>query len=558
MSQWDNIKWRYRSVIFILLLAVAGLFVRIIYLGVIDRHFLMHQSTSRALRNVEIPAHRGMIIDRLGEPLAVSTPVDSVWVNPKLLTITDSQVIALSKILGTPLAKINKQLSINTKKHFIYLKRGVPPSKAQAIKELKIPGVYLQREYRRYYPQGAVTSHIVGFTNIDDKGQEGLELAFDRMLRGVPGKKWVMKDRRGDIIADVNVESLPQQGKDVQLSVDHRIQYLAYREIQDAMKKFGTKSGSIVVLDVKTGEVLAMVNAPDYNPNRRTSKHDGRYRNRAVTDIFEPGSTMKAFSILSAFESGKYDENTLVDTNPGWFTMNGYTISDHGHNLGVVPVSTVMQKSSNVGVARMSTSLPLNHLWEVLDSLGFGKSTDSGFPGEVSGKLVRRHKWMPINIVSLSFGYGVAVTGLQLARAYAAIANHGVEMPISFTKLDIPPLGKQVIPESIADRMVKLLQKVLVTGGTGRRARVPGYQVAGKTGTAYIAGKNGYDEKHHHYTASFVGIAPASDPRVVVAVILRDPVTKAHFGGQVAAPTFSRVMAGAMRYLSIPPDDIGN
>ncbi|MCK4609016.1 MAG: penicillin-binding protein 2 [Gammaproteobacteria bacterium] len=522
-------------------------------LSICKHAFLQHQSNARTIRIINLPAHRGMITDRKGVPLAISIPVDAVWANPRLFTASAQQLHDLARLLHLPYSYLEGKINENSRRWFVYLKRHVTPGVTAKIKALHIPGLFYKREYRRYYPEGEISAHVVGFTNIDDKGQEGLELAYNSWLSGISGQMKVLKDRLGHIVAIMNTMHKPQQGNGLTLSIDERIQYLAYLELKKTVKKYHAASGSIVVLDVKTGEVLAMVNQPSYNPNDRPSKHDGRYRNRAITDTFEPGSTMKTFSIVSALESGKYRPNTKVDTNPGWFMVDGNTIKDEGVNHGILTVTGVLQKSSNIGIAKMTLSLPPENLWRVLHVLGFGERTAIGFPGEAAGVLEEHRIWRPFVLATLSFGYAMSATPLQLACAYAVIANDGAKLPVSFLKVDKAPQGDQVISTKVAKEMLKMLHTVVEAGGTGMQARVPGYTVAGKTGTAYIAGKHGYDKKR--YIADFVGMAPVNNPRLVVAVVVRDPHGQ-HFGGLVAAPAFAHVMGGALRMLNVSPDNL--
>lgn len=554
-KQQQLFSGRFYFLIFLLCLIFVGLIFRMLDLNVFKHTFLQRQSNSRAIRVISIPAHRGMIIDRNNEPLAISTPVDSVWVNPQITHVTPEQLTKLGHILHIPYSVLSRKVDKHNGRWFVYLRRRIDPAVANKVRALKVSGIFFQREYRRFYPEAEVDAHVLGFTNIDDVGQEGLELAYNSWLKGVPGKKKVLKDRMGHVIADFGDIKKPQPGHNLQVSIDDRIQYLAYRELKRIFEKYHAESGSIVVLDVKTGEILAMVNQPSFNPNNRPADTDGRYRNRAVTDVFEPGSTMKAFSIASALESGKYTPLTKVDTNPGWMVVDGNTINDEHINHGVLTVTGVLQKSSNIGVAKMTLSLPAEHLWLVLHKMGFGEITGGGFPGEVPGILVNHRVWRPFVLATLAFGYGLSVTPLQLAGAYAVIANNGIKMPLSFLKVvqNNLPQGERVMKVRVARQMAVMLESVVANGGTGTRAQVPGYRVAGKTGTAYIAGKHGYNKKNH--IASFVGMAPVSNPRLVVAVIVRNPHGQ-HFGGLVAAPAFAHVMGGALRLMGVAPDNL--
>lgn len=544
--------WRYYFVISVLILGSLCLFWRLIDLNILQRGFLLRQSNARILRTVNIPAYRGMITDRYYQPLAISAQVDSIWVNPQIFNPTSQQLTQLAQLLKLSADKIRAKTDKEAEKEFIYLKRGVVPLASEAIAHLGIPGLFCQHNYHRFYPQSDVAAHVIGFTNIDDQGQEGLELAYDSWLSGITGKKKVVKDRLGNIITELGIIRPPRQGHNLILSLDNRIQFLAYEELKESIQRFSAKSGSIVVLDVKTGEVLAMVNQPSFNPNHVEKKSNGQYRNRAVTDLFEPGSTIKAFTVVNALESGRYNIHSLIDTNPGWLNINGNLIRDENNN-GTIDLIKILQKSSDVGVAKVTLSLPPQGLYELLHRVGFGEKTECAFPGEAAGCLAFRPKWRPIELATLSFGYGISITAIQLARAYAIIAANGIQKPISLLKIDKLPEGKPVLNPKIAGQMLEMLEAV-VQGGTGSLAKVPGYRVAGKTGTANIAGKNGYDKQH--YVSSFVGIAPVSNPRLVVAVVIKDPRGEQHLGGLVAAPVFSKVMTGALRLLNISPDDL--
>ena len=542
-------SWRLYTLWFFLFATLAGLLWRLIDLSILDRSFLLRQSQARILRKINIPAYRGIITDRLGTPFAISTPVDSVWMNPKEFHADSSQLRQLTNLLNLSAREIEHRARQYRTRQFVYLKRGNPPFVVEAIQRLHVPGIFFQREYRRYYPEGEVTAHVVGITNVDDQGQEGLELAYNDWLGGTSGRKEVLKDRLGRVIADVTLLKKPEQGHDLVLSLDHRIQYLAYRALKEAVIKHHAEAGSIVVLDVRTGEILAMANQPSYNPNNRPETHDSRYRNRAVTDTFEPGSVIKPFTIALALESNRYTPATTIDTNPGWMRIGSYRIEDEV-NYGVVTVTQLLQKSSTIAAAKILLSLKPERYWQLLRQLGFGERTGSGFPGEMGGALVPCTTWVPSVVAPLAYGYGVAVTTLQLAQGYAILANGGIKKPVSFLKQNKIPQGVRVLPETVTHEIVKMLETVLQGGGTGTRARVPGYSVAGKTGTAYIASETGHYQ--HRYMSSFVGMAPADHPALVIAVVLRDPQGQ-HFGGIVAAPVFAEVMSGALRLLDISP-----
>lgn len=543
---------RYFLLLAIMSIGVGAIILRMFDLNVLERHFLLKQGDARVRRVVNIAAHRGMITDRAGKPLAISAQVSSVWVNPKIFKPSPEQLVQVANLLRIKKNKLNETLEYAKNRNFFYLKRGVSPELGRQLKDLGVAGLFLQAEFKRFYPESEVTSHIVGFTNIDDRGQEGMELAFDDSLRGTPGKKEVVKDRVGNIIAELNSISQPQEGHNLALSVDSRIQYLAYRTLKETVTQFRAKAGSIVVLDVDNGEILAMVNYPSYNPNHIVRSNDGRFRNRAVTDQFEPGSTIKAFSMAAILESGKFKPSDIIHTSPGWINIEGNTIKDVV-NHGDLTVLGVLQKSSNVGFAKLVNQIDPDKLWKIFHSVGFGQNTYSGYPGEVSGTLMHKLKWRPINLASLAMGYGVAVTSLQLTHAFSIIANGGISHPVSFIKLDRAGLDERILPEEVCKTVTTMLESVTQKGGTGRRARVAGYRVAGKTGTAYIAGSKGYDKEH--YMSSFVGFAPVSKPKLVVAVVVQEP-KKQHFGGLVAAPAFAKVMAGGLRLLAISPDNL--
>lgn len=521
------------------------------YLMVLDRDFLLKQGNARSLRTIDIPASRGMILDRRGEPLAVSTPMNSVWIDPQDFPRTKDNNDHLSHTLGISSRSLNKLLINNANKQFVYVRRNINPDVVKEIKQLAIPGVYLEKSYKRYYSTGEVTSQVVGFTNIDEKGVEGLELAFDDWLKGTKGKQQIVKDLYGNTVEVMSIVQEAMPGKDLYLSLDNRIQFLAYRVLKKTVEKYQAKSGSVVVFNPKTGEILAMANQPFYNPNKRPRHGYHRFRNRAVTDVFEPGSTAKIFSIISALKSKKYSPNTLVDTSPGWFKIGNNKVRDvNGINLGVLSVSQVLQKSSNVGVAKIILSLPPENLIDVLYKVGFGRRTDSVFPGENTGVLKDEAFSKPFVLATLAFGYGFSVTPLQLTVAYSTIATGGLKCPVTFLKRINSVNCESVFKPRIAREALKMLELV-VSSGTGRLAQVKEYRVAGKTGTAYIAGLHGYEEQR--YESSFVGIAPVSDPQLVVTVVIRDPKGK-HYGSLVAAPAFGEIMSGSLKILNVEPD----
>ena len=545
--------YRARRLFLLLLMAGACLVLvwRAVSLQVFSKDFLQTEGHARHLRVVSIPAHRGMILDRNGDPLAVSTPVESVWANPQELITGRDQIAQLARVLKLDLDQLQRLLASHTNREFIYLRRHVSPGLAEQVKALQVPGVALQKEYRRYYPAGEVAAHVVGFTNIDDVGQEGLELAFGDWLRGEPGAKRVIMDGQRHIIEDVESIRQPRAGQDLTLSIDRRIQYLAYRELKAGLAEHKARSASAVIIDVQRGEVLAMVNQPSYNPNNRHRLRSSHLRNRAVTDVFEPGSTLKPFTVAAALESGRYHPSTPIETAPGWYQVGVNTVRDV-HDYGLLDVSGVISKSSNVGVSKIALSLPPEDLWSLLSRVGFGAETGSGFPGESSGLLAHYRRWRDIETATLSFGYGMSATPLQLAQAYVVLANDGIYRPISFLLRDEIPPGQRVLSSQVARQVMDMLEEAVGPEGTAPAARVAGYRVAGKTGTVHKSVAGGYSSDR--YVSVFAGLAPASDPRLVMVVMVNEPSNGKHFGGQVAAPVFSRVMSGALRLLAIPPD----
>ncbi|MBS0364455.1 MAG: penicillin-binding protein 2 [Proteobacteria bacterium] len=546
-----SFRWRAWLLLSVLAVAAIGLVWRAVTLQLVDHGFLARQGDARFSRVLDIAAHRGTITDRYGEPLAVSTPVDSVWVNPGELAQASEQIPRLAAALKLNREDLARRVTSNLDREFLYLARQLQPAAAAQIKALGIPGVYTSREYRRYYPGGEVTGHVLGFTNVDDNGQEGLELAFDHWLAGEDGAKRVIQDRYGRIVQNVASIRPARPGHDLVLSIDLRIQYLAYRELKAAVREQRAQAGSLVVLDVSTGEVLAMVNQPAYNPNDREQLHEAIYRNRAATGIFEPGSSMKPFFVAAGLASGRYDDHTIIDTSPGYFKV-GTKIFEDEHNLGAVNIATVLAKSSNVGMAHIALSLPPQLIWSTLSHLGFGQVTTSGYPGESAGLLPDWSQWRPIGIVTMSHGYGLSVTPLQLAHAYATVGAFGVSRPVSFLRVDSPPAGERVLDTRVCRQLVGMLETVVAAEGTGKLASIPGYRVAGKTGTAWKATDGGYSTDH--FMAVFGGVAPATAPRLAAVVVLDDPANGQHQGGQVAAPVFSRVVGGALRLLAVPPD----
>jgi cell division protein FtsI (penicillin-binding protein 3) len=542
--------WRSRLLLLILLGWMVALAARAVYLQGLNNDFLQQKGESRYSRVVEISAHRGRITDRHGEPLAISAAVESVWASPGDFDASPEQLKKLARLLGVDTDDIGRRVA-DLDREFVYLRRQLPPEQAARVVELNIPGVFLQREYRRFYPAGEVTAHLVGFTDIDDKGQEGLELAYQELLAGKPGSRRVIKDRLGRIVEDVESIRAPQQGRDLVLSIDRRIQYIAYRELKAALEAHRAKAGGIVVLDARTGEVLALANLPAYNPNNRGRIDPQRSRNRALVDLFEPGSTLKPFTVAAALEAGRVRPDTVVPTGNGRLTIGHRTISDV-HPAGALTVAQVIQKSSNVGAAKIALELAPQTMWKVFTASGFGSVPHSGFPGEGSGMLRPYQKWKPIEQATMSYGHGISVSLLQLARAYTIFANDGVLEPVTFLKREEPEPGTQVISPATAQALRNMLELAVQPGGTAPRAQVAGYRVAGKTGTAHKVENGRYAP--NKYVSSFVGLAPVSDPRIIVAVMIDEPSAGQHYGGAVAAPVFREVVAAAMRTLSVPPD----
>ncbi|HVY05150.1 MAG TPA: penicillin-binding protein 2 [Burkholderiales bacterium] len=542
--------WRARLLLLLVFFGFMVLAARALYLQGLRNDFLQQKGETRYARTLEISAHRGMVTDRNGEPLALSTPVESVWAAPVDAELNSDQRARLGKVLGMDALELKRKLS-ETDRDFVYLKRQLPPEQAAKVVQLNLPGVFLQREYRRYYPAAEVTAHVVGVNGVDDNGQEGIELAYQDWLRGKPGSRRVIKDRLGRVVEDVESIRAPQEGRDLALSIDQRIQYLAYRELKSAIALNEAKAGSLVVLDVTSGEVLALANWPTYNPNNRDTLKVGRSRNRAVVDLFEPGSTLKPFTVAAALESGLVSPGSMIDTEGGRYMVGNRTIHD-AHPEGILTVAQVIQKSSNVGSAKMALAMAPQKLWTMLSDVGFGVQTKVGFPGEASGHLRAYQTWKPIEQATMSYGHGISVSLLQLARAYSVFATDGELKPLTLVRRDQPVEGKSVISARTAASVRKMLEMVTQPGGTATRAQVAGYRVAGKTGTAHkLIGASYASDR---YVSSFVGFAPASNPRLVIAVMLDEPGGKSYYGGEVAAPVFSTVMAGALRLLGIEPD----
>lgn len=541
---------RARVLIGLLLSWFVVLTARAMYLQVWRTDFLQQQGASRFTRIIELPAHRGMITDRNGDPLAVSTPVESVWASPGDVQITPAQRRQLAHLLGMEEWELKHKLE-DSGREFVYLKRHLPPEVAASVVQLNLPGISLKREFHRFYPDGEVAAQLIGITDVDDRGQEGIELAYQDWLSGKPGSRRVIKDRLGRVVEDAEPLRAPIEGRNLALSIDRKLQYLAYRELKAAVLREHARAGEIVVLDVKTGEVLALANLPAFNPNNRATMDVRRSRNRAITDSFEPGSTLKPFTVAAALDAGVIRPNSVLQTSPGYLVVGDATIHD-AHPEGTLTVSQVLQKSSNVGAAKMALALPREALWKVFNAAGFGSVSQLGFPGEVAGRLRSYQSWRPIEQATMSYGHGISVSLLQLARAYTVFATQGTLVPLSLVRRDEQVSGQRVITSRTAAAVRSMLETVVQAGGTAPRAQVAGYRVAGKTGTAHKQEGHGYASDR--YVSTFVGLAPASEPRLIIAVMLDEPSNGQYYGGVVAAPVFSRVMYEALRMLSITPD----
>ncbi|MCD7098286.1 penicillin-binding protein 2 [Stenotrophomonas sp. MMGLT7] len=547
-----NLRGRLMLVGVALGLCSVTLIGRAAYVQLVNSDFYQRQGEARYLRELPIATSRGMITDRNGEPLAVSTPVESIWVNPQELLRVPDRIPQLAAALELPADELTTRLSQKADKEFMYLRRRINPDKAHQIVALGIPGVFSQREFRRFYPQGEAMAHVLGFTNIDDRGQEGLELAFDDWLRGKPGIKKVIRDRKGAIVESIDLVRPAEPGKDLTLSIDRRIQFLAYKELRNALVENKAAGGSIVVMDVATGEILAMVNLPTYNSNSVSGASDAR-RNRAVTDLVEPGSTMKPLTIASALKAGVVTPNTTVDTNPGYMAVGRrFVIRDVPRNNGVLNVTGVITRSSNIGAAKIAAMMPDQTFYDTVHSFGYGSVPRSGFPGESAGVLRRPANWDGATKTTMSYGYGLSVTPLQIARAYSMLGNGGKLVTPSFVKGQHEP-APQVLDPSIAAEVVRMMETVVTQGGA-KQAGILGYHVAGKTGTARKAGVGGYDRGH--YNALFAGLVPASNPRFATVIVINDPQAGKYYGGLVSAPVYHNVMEGALRLMDVPPDDI--
>ena len=548
---------RHYFVLLVLFCFLVGLITRALYLQVVEQDFLASQGVQRQIRTIETPAYRGAILDRFGTPLAISTPVDSVWVNPDEIL---ENLEALKQVTGKLKLDYRDTVSMlkqRADREFVYLKRQLEPEFARTV-AAEIEGVYLQREYHRYYPAGEVVSHLVGFTDIDDRGQEGLELAYQDWLRAEPGVRRVIRNRRGEVVEELAQVKPAESGKDIYTSIDMRLQYIAYRSLARAIQYHAAKAGSAVLLDARNGEILAIVNQPSYNPNRRRTTATEKLRNRALTDVFEPGSAIKPFTLAAAIDRGRYHRGSNIDTSPGYLMVSGHPVKDI-RNYGILDLSEILSKSSNVGASRIAMSLEKKQLWESFKAYGFGELSGVSFPGESSGYFRHYSQWQPLDHATMGFGYGMSLSITQLARAYAVIANQGRLVDLSLVRKEpvrnpMNEISRHVMKASTAQQMIKMLTEVVGPKGTAQAAAVDGYQIAGKTGTAKKSIAGGYQEDD--YVAVFAGIAPASNPRLVMAVMIDEPTQNGYYGGLVAAPVFQEVMSNALRILDVPPDDL--
>lgn len=546
-------SWRFYLLAAVLVCAMIALAYRAVHLHVFEQDFLASQGDMRSIRLEQLDAHRGLITDRNGEPLAISAPVATVYADPSKVELTSTQYKQLAQALGVSQKWLERKIERNRNKRFVYLKRKMAPHEVAVVMALDLEGVSSRREYKRFYPAGEVAAHIVGFTDIDEHGQEGIELAYQEWLTGHPGKKRVMKDRKGRVIKELGTVKPAESGKDIALSLDMRLQYLAYRELKAAVKTHRAESGSIVVLDVHSGEVLAMVNQPSYNPNNRANLDVSHLRNRAITDVFEPGSTMKLATVAAALESRRYNLNTRLDTAPGFLRLGRKSIRDT-RNYGILDVKTVVAKSSNVGTSKIALDLSGDVVWDMLYRLGFGQAAGIGFPGESIGRLPEPGNWKPLQVATMSYGYGMSATTLQVAQAYMIFGNGGSKYPLTLIRREDEMEPEQVLSPKVSSQLRAAMKAVVQKGGTGTRAQVPMYEVGGKSGTVHRVGKQGYEDSE--YKAIFAGVAPIHEPRIAMVVVIDAPAGEEYYGGEVAAPVFSRVVTESMRLLGVTPDKI--
>ena len=543
--------WRHHLVVWLFFVGCAALAGRVLHLTLLEKEFLQDQGDARSVREEIIPSHRGVIYDRLGEPLAVSTPTVSVWSDPSRATLSEGDIKRLAPLLQTSPKALAERLDAKRDKSFVYLKRRVSWRLAERIRALEITGLHFRSEYRRYYPAAETAAHVVGITNMDDVGLEGVELAFDKRLRGRHGRKVVLKDRLGAVIRDLDYVAAPRFGQDLALSIDLRLQYFAYRELKDAVLGHGAASGSIVILDARSGEILALANSPSYNPNASLATALAGMRNRAVTDTYEPGSTIKPFAALAALESGQYAADTLIDTAPGYLSVRGKLIEDP-NNYGELTLAGVVRKSSQVGISKVALALPERAIYNTLHRAGADTFIGSGLPGESMAKMDDAQLRSHIVRATLAYGYGLSVSPLQLAQAYLTLANGGVRVSPTIIKRTRPPSGERVFDAKLADQVLAMMEGVASPSGTAPGARVAGYRVGGKTGTTRIVGREGYTDKRH--LALFAGVAPLTEPKIVMVVVVNEPKGEEVGGGAVAGPVFSRVTERAMRLLGVSPD----
>ncbi|MDP4986764.1 MAG: penicillin-binding transpeptidase domain-containing protein [Porticoccaceae bacterium] len=554
-------RWRYYFVMLILALLPLAVLAKIAQLQIMPSEeygadFLQTQGDARSIRTETIPAHRGLITDRNGEPLAVSTPVTTLIANPQQVQelATPEHIARLAKAMNISVAQLEGRFKRYRNKSFMYLERQLPSAQAERILDLRIPGVFGRQEYKRFYPAGEVTAQLVGFTDINDDGQEGMELAYNAVLTGESGAKKVVKDLTGRVIKDISLVKPASPGNAVRLSIDLRVQYAAYRSLKAAVKKHRAKSGSVIVLDVQTGEVLAMANQPSFNPNDRTNVKLDAIRNRAVTDMMEPGSTVKPFTLLAALESGKFKPESVINTSPGRIKVSYKTFVDP-HDYGRLDLAGILTKSSQVGTTKLALQLNPDTTRELFERMGFGESIGSGFPGETSGSLPSYRKWDPVTQSTFSFGYGISASALQLARAYSILASNGFRKEVSMVALDDAPESVAVIDPKLTGLIRTMLETAASDQGTGKRAMIDGYSVGGKTGTLHkVAATGGYDQ--HRYMSIFAGLSPVDQPRIVTIVVIDEPGIGDYFGGLVAAPVFSEVTGSALRLLQVPPDQL--
>jgi cell division protein FtsI (penicillin-binding protein 3) len=540
--------WRSRFMLGLVAVAFVALALRAFWLQALSNDYLQRQGAVRYERTLEIPASRGKIVDRTGAMLASSLPAKAVWADPDDVVASPERRLQLARLLGMDPRELDRKLA--EEKNYVYLRRQVEAEVAQKVAALKIPGIHLRDERKRHYPEGETVAHIVGFTNVEDAGQEGFELSQQHRLAGRPGSRRVIKDNLGRVIEQVGSGTEPQDGEDLALSIDTRIQFLAFSALRDTIREHRARAGAAIVVDVKTGEVLALANWPTYNPNNRQQLTGAQLRNRAITDTFEPGSTMKAFSVAMALETGRVRPQSVIDTAPGKLTIGSATIGD-AHRYGLLTVEQVLQKSSNVGTVKLALQLPPQRMWEGFTSLGFGTPPQIGFPGAVAGR-VRPHKtWKPIEQATMSYGHGISVSLLQMARAYTVFARDGELIPLTMLRSEAPAVGVPVYRPETALALRRMLEMAAGPQGTAPLAQIPGYRVGGKTGTAHKLENGTYQNK---YIASFVGLAPISAPRVVVAVMVDEPSAGKYYGGQVAAPLFARITGETLRAMRVPPD----